>query len=87
MRPLFVESSLAAYKEGLSGLVGSHDCPIVEEEGCQIDGFVDEVSLCASFRNGSVEAQVEGKEQVAKWVALLHAHFALLWDKLDKTAI
>ena len=63
LRDLSSSLPVEATKEGLCGLVGSPDCPIVEEEGCQIYGVVDGHSLCASFRDVSIEAK--GKEQWA----------------------
>ena len=50
---------LEACKEGLCGLVGSSDCPIVEEESCHVKGAVDGFSLRSPFRDGSVEAKGE----------------------------
>ena len=87
LRPLWSKPPVEATSEGVCGLVGSPDCPIVEEEGCQIYGVVDGFSLCAPFRSGSIKAK--GEEQWAFWAALLHTPFARdrLRAKKDKTVI
>ena len=54
-----VWSSFEATKDRLSGLVQTPNCPIVEEDGGQIYGVVDGFSVCAPFRDVTVEAKGE----------------------------
>ena len=65
-----VQAFLGTFEEGLPGLVGTADGPVVKVEGRHVHGAVVGFSLCPAFRDGLVELRAKSR---GPRVALLYS--------------